>query len=113
MKPIEVQIVKPAPKRIELPADMPLESALDTGAALAQSIVDITLAKLKTALKGQRDLDIEQVNAVRAMMQVFEMYEKIEVARRREDKFGDKIAGMTEEQLDAAIAAEEAKRGKQ
>lgn len=99
VKVINGQVPKAVTKLPPVEADVSLRG----GSALAQEIVDDQLRKVAQNLKSQMVLDSEHVRTIREMTQVLESLSKIEREQRREDKFGDQLRGLTEEQLDAII----------
>lgn len=104
MKRIAVKVVNgQVPKAVTKLPPVEAEVSLRGGSALAQEIVDDQLRKVAQNLKSQMVLDSEHVRTIREMTQVLESLSKIEREQRREDKFGDQLRGLTEEQLDAII----------
>lgn len=83
---------------------VPVSVELKGGAELAKEIVDDQLRKVSQNLQSQKVLDPEHVRSIKEMTQVLEGLSKIEREQRREDKFNDKLRGLTEEQLDEIIA---------
>lgn len=104
MKRIAVKVVNgQVPKAVTKLPPVEADVSLRGGSALAQEIVDDQLRKVAQNLKSQMVLDSEHVRTIREMTQVLESLSKIEREQRREDKFGDQLRGLTEEQLDAII----------
>lgn len=104
MKRIAVKVINgQVPKAVTKLPPVEADVSLRGGSALAQEIVDDQLRKVAQNLKSQMVLDSEHVRTIREMTQVLESLSKIEREQRREDKFGDQLRGLTEEQLDAII----------
>ena len=104
VKRIAVKVINgQVPKAVTKLPPVEAEVSLRGGSALAQEIVDDQLRKVAQNLKSQMVLDSEHVRTIREMTQVLESLSKIEREQRREDKFGDQLRGLTEEQLDAII----------
>lgn len=101
MAPIrkEVEVIA-APKRIKLPASAEVPSDLPGGAALAKEIVDLQLRAISTSAKS-RNIDAEDVKSLKDMASVYEMLAKIERDERKASAIADKLAAMTEDELDA------------
>ena len=104
VKRVAVKLVNgQVPKAVRKLPEVEAEVSLSGGSALAQQIVDDQLRKVAQNLKSQMELDPDHVRTIREMTQVLESLSKMEREQRREDKFGDQLRNLTEEQLDAII----------
>jgi hypothetical protein len=92
--------VKIEPKRVvDLPRAAAVGSDLPEGAALAKEIVNTQLRAVRDRIK-HHSIDSETVRNLRDMTAVYETLAGIERKERAADSLGDKLANMTDEQLD-------------
>lgn len=99
MSPIDVDI---KPKRIVMPAPAPeVEDQREGGAVLAKEIIDHQLRHVRTmAKKYDGVVDGETVKSLKDMVSVYEMLAKIEREERRANNLFDRLAGMSDAQLE-------------
>lgn len=91
------------PRKRVVAVEPPVTVELKGGAQLAQLIVDDQLRKVYASLQSQRVLDPEHVRTIKEITQVFEGLSKIEREQRRSDAINDKLASLSEQQLDDII----------
>lgn len=100
--------VKIEPKRVvSLPKAAEVTSEVPEGAALAKEIVNTQLRAVRDGLRsstakrsGLESLDPEAVKALRDMTAVYETLSGIERKERAADSLADRLASMTDAELD-------------